>query len=63
MLTSIGGLIGVAAGIVMAKVISQMSKTPVAISVPAIAFPWHFHADRNYFRTSAFDQGGKPESY
>ena len=28
-LTSIGGLIGVAAGIVMAKVISQMSKTPV----------------------------------
>ena len=41
-LTSIGGLIGVAAGIVMAKVISQMSKTPVAISVPAIVFPWHF---------------------
>ena len=37
-LTSIGGLIGVAAGIVMAKVISQMSKTPVAISVPAIVF-------------------------
>lgn len=37
-LTSIGGLIGVAAGIVMAKVISQMSKTPVAISVPAIIF-------------------------
>ena len=22
-----------------------------------------FYADRNYFRTSAFDQGGKPESY
>ena len=37
-LTSLGGLIGVAAGIVMAKVISQMSKTPVAISVPAIVF-------------------------
>lgn len=37
-LTSIGGLIGVVAGIVMAKVISQMSKTPVAISVPAIVF-------------------------
>ena len=37
-LTSIGGLIGVAAGIVMAKVISQMCKTPVAISVPAIVF-------------------------
>lgn len=37
-LTSIGGLIGVAAGIVMAKVISQMSKIPVAISVPAIVF-------------------------
>ena len=37
-LPSIGGLIGGAAGIVMAKVISQMSKTPVAISVPAIVF-------------------------
>ena len=37
-LNSNGGLIGVAAGIVMAKVISQMSKTPVAISVPAIVF-------------------------
>ena len=37
-LTSIGGLIGVAAGIVMAKVISQLANTPVAISVPAIVF-------------------------
>lgn len=37
-LTSIGGLIGVGAGIVMAQVISRMSKTPVAISVPAILF-------------------------
>lgn len=35
-LTSIGGLIGVGAGIVMAQVISRMSKTPVAISVPSI---------------------------
>ncbi|HIX77911.1 MAG TPA: ABC transporter permease [Candidatus Fusicatenibacter merdavium] len=35
-LTSIGGLIGVLAGIVMAQVISRMSKTPVAISVPSI---------------------------
>lgn len=37
-LTSIGGVIGVGAGIVMAKVISEMSKTPVAVSVPAIIF-------------------------
>ena len=37
-LTSIGGLIGVGVGIVMAQVISRMSKTPVAISVPAILF-------------------------
>ena len=37
-LTSIGGLIGVAAGIVMAEGISPMSKTPEAIRVPAIVF-------------------------
>lgn len=37
-LTSIGGLIGVGAGLVMAKVISQMSKTPAAVSIPAIIF-------------------------
>ena len=35
-LTSLGGVIGVIVGIVMAKVISRMSETPVAISVPAI---------------------------
>ncbi|MDD7739522.1 MAG: ABC transporter permease [Fusicatenibacter sp.] len=37
-LTSIGGLLGVAAGIVLAQVISRLSQTPVAISVPAILF-------------------------
>mgnify|MGYP005768058225 FL=1 len=37
-LTSIGGLIGVAGGIVVGKVISQMAKTPGAISGPAIVF-------------------------
>ena len=36
MLTSLGGILGVAAGIVLAYVISHMSGTPVAISVPAI---------------------------
>ncbi|MBQ1317144.1 MAG: ABC transporter permease, partial [Lachnospiraceae bacterium] len=36
MLTSLGGILGVAAGIVLAYVISRMSGTPVAISVPAI---------------------------
>ena len=35
-LTSIGGILGVIAGIVLAEVISRMSDTPVAISVPAI---------------------------
>lgn len=37
-LTSLGGIIGVAAGIVMAQVISRISQTPSAISVPAIIF-------------------------
>jgi putative ABC transport system permease protein len=36
-LTSFGGILGVAAGIVMAKVISQLTETPMAISVPASA--------------------------
>ena len=36
LLTSIGGVIGVIAGIVLARVIARMSDTPVAISVPAI---------------------------
>ena len=35
-LTSMGGVIGVIVGIIMAQVISKMSETPVAISVPAI---------------------------
>lgn len=34
-LTSLGGLIGVIAGIALAKVISQVSETPVSISIPA----------------------------
>ena len=36
LLTSIGGILGVAAGIILAYVISKVSGTPVAISVPAI---------------------------
>ena len=36
LLTSIGGVLGVVAGIILAYVISRMSGTPVAISVPAI---------------------------
>lgn len=35
-LTSLGGIVGVAAGIVLAEVISRISGTPVAISVPSI---------------------------
>ena len=34
-LTSLGGLVGVGAGIVMAKVVSGVAGTPVAISAPA----------------------------
>lgn len=34
-LTSIGGLLGVASGIALAQIISKVSETPVAISVPA----------------------------
>ena len=34
-LTSMGGLLGVAVGIILAKIISYISTTPVAISVPA----------------------------
>ena len=36
-LTSIGGLLGVAAGIGLAYFISRLAEVPVAISVPAIA--------------------------
>ncbi len=35
-LTSLGGLIGIVAGIVLAKVISNVMQTPFAISVPAM---------------------------
>lgn len=36
-LTSIGGILGVFAGIVLSKVIAKMSQTPMSISIPAIA--------------------------
>ncbi len=36
-LTSLGGIIGVASGIILAQLISRMMQIPVAISVPAIA--------------------------
>ncbi len=35
-LTSIGGIIGVISGVILAEVISKVSGTPVAISIPAI---------------------------
>lgn len=35
-LTSLGGIVGVIAGIVMANVISRMAEIPIAISIPAI---------------------------
>ena len=34
-LTSLGGITGVAAGIIMAQAISKMAEVPVAINVPA----------------------------
>lgn len=36
MLTSIGGIIGVIAGIILSKIVSQLSGAPTAISIPAI---------------------------
>ena len=36
LLTGIGGILGVGAGIILAEIISRTSETPVAISVPAI---------------------------
>lgn len=35
-LTSLGGVLGVLSGLILAQVISQMSKTPVAVSIPSI---------------------------
>ena len=35
MLTSMGGLLGVASGIGLAEAISRLSETPVSISMPA----------------------------
>ena len=34
-LTSIGGILGVIAGIILSQVIARMSQTPVSISIPA----------------------------
>ena len=42
MLTSIGGVIGVISGLILAKVISAMSGTPTAVSVPAIIVSFAF---------------------
>ena len=41
-LTSIGGLIGIIAGIGISQIISNITKTPVAISVPAIILAFAF---------------------
>ena len=59
-LTSMGGILGVAAGIIMAQVISRISGVTVAISVPAAVIAVLFStADRNCLRTVAVDQGGE----
>ena len=34
-LTSLGGVMGVAGGVVMARLISRLTSTPTAISIPA----------------------------
>ena len=36
-LTSLGGAVGVAAGLILAQVISRVSGTPAAVSIPAAA--------------------------
>lgn len=36
-LTSVGGVLGVAAGFILSKVISKISQTPMVISIPAAA--------------------------
>ena len=36
MLTSLGGVIGVVSGVILAQVISKIMQIPVSISVPAI---------------------------
>ena len=62
-LTSIGGLLGVLGGIIMAQVISRVSQTPVAISIPAIIFSVVFlHGDRYRIRTAAVGKSSEPES-
>ena len=35
-LTSIGGILGVVSGIVLSQIVSRVSETPTAISIPAI---------------------------
>ena len=53
-LTSLGGLIGVLVGIILAEIISKLSTTPVAISAPASRRRRGIlHDYRNYFRPSA----------
>ena len=49
-LTSLGGLIGVLVGIILAEIISKLSTTPVAISRRRRGI---LHDYRNYFRSSA----------
>ena len=50
--------------ILLAKVISNMTDTPTAISVPVIrGFRGILHAHRYPVRSPAFHQGGKPESH
>lgn len=44
MLTSLGGVLGVIVGIILAEIISYVTTMPVAISIPAaigsVLFPW-----------------------
>ena len=63
MLTSIGGLLGVLGGIIMAQVISRVSQTPVAIEYSGDHFLRGFlHGDRYRIRTAAVGKSSEPES-
>lgn len=61
-LTSMGGIIGVGAGVGLAYLISDVASVPVAISGAAIAISVIFYGDWNCVWIYSFGQGIEPES-